>query len=189
MRPVAELTAVKRSFGRRAVLRGIDLRLLGGQRVLVAGPNGCGKTTLVRCVAGTLRIDSGSIAIDGHPVGSLAARQLTGTAFAHERSLYERLTGMQNLLLFARLRLRRREAWRTALALVEELDLATIAARPAGELSAGMRAQLAFARALLGPPSLLLLDEVARLAGDRLSQCLSGDQGVPSRVMFALWRP
>jgi ABC-type multidrug transport system ATPase subunit len=82
---------------------------------------------------------------------------------AQERSFYLRLTGHDNLLFFARLRHRReRDAIRDVEAVEDELDLHEIKAERIGQCSTGMVQQLALGRALLGAPSLLLLDEPTR---------------------------
>jgi ABC-type multidrug transport system ATPase subunit len=163
---VAELTGVSRRFGARVVLDGFDLRIAAGERVGVAGPNGAGKTTLLRCLAGTLGLSAGEIRVAGNPVGSLAARRATGVSLAHERSFYERLSARENLRIFARLRARPKAAERAVDGVLDELELAPLGPSAAGELSAGQQAQFGLARALLGDPVLILLDETTRSLDD-----------------------
>ena len=152
-----------RSFRDHAVVRRLDLRLLPGERVALRGPNGSGKTTVLRCLAGTLSLSHGSAAIGGHPAGSLAARRLIGLSLAQERSFYMRLSGRANLSFFARVRgYGKGAAERIVSQLEEELELHEILAQRADRCSTGMIQQLAFARALLGDPALLLLDEPTR---------------------------
>ncbi len=94
--------------------------------------------------------------------GHDAAKRGVGVSFSQERSFYLRLTGIQNLLTFARLRLPVAEA-RTAVArVIGELELETSPSRRVDRCSTGMVQQLAIARALLGDPLLLLLDEPTR---------------------------
>ena len=176
VRDVLELRGVSRAFGERVVFDGLDLVVGAGERVAAVGPNGAGKTTLLRVVAGTLAPSSGRVTVEGRPAGSLAARRSLGAQIAGESSLYPRLTGRQNLLLFARLREGRRAAAAAVAALGEELELGWLDDRRVAELSAGMRGQLSFARALLGDPALLVLDEPTRSmdagARERLWQAL-----------------
>jgi len=126
------------------------------------GPNGSGKTTVLRCVGGTMCLDRGRIQIGGAPAGSGRARALTGLCVDPEQGLYPRLSGHDNLLFAARLRMPAGQVG-DAVDLVErELAITPFAARPAHDYSAGMRARVTVARALLGGPAVLLLDEPTR---------------------------
>jgi ABC-2 type transport system ATP-binding protein len=161
--PLLTIDRLGRDFGGREVVGSLDLELQPGQRLALRGPNGSGKTTVLRCVAGTLLPHRGEIRIDGHLAGSMAARRLAGASLAQERSFYMRLTGRMNLLFFARLRCAGEpEVARQVTALEEELELSEILAKRVDACSAGMLQQLAFARALLGAPRLLILDEPTR---------------------------
>jgi ABC-type multidrug transport system ATPase subunit len=157
------IEALCRRFGDHEVVRSLDLTLEPGQRVALRGPNGSGKTTVLRCIAGTLTPTGGRISVGGHAAGTIEARRRLGASFSQERSFYLRLSGRDNLVFFARLRLPgKRDAERRVRALEEELELEDIARERVDRCSTGMIQQLAFARALLGEPSLLLLDEPTR---------------------------
>ena len=152
-----------RRFGSRAVVSNLNLDLRPGERVALWGPNGSGKTTVLRCLAGTLTLSTGSAMVDGHRVGTLAARRLTGVSLSQERAFYMRLSGRENLLFFAGARgfglsLARRLVRR----LEDELELSAVLEQRADRCSSGMLQQLALARAFLGDPKLLLLDEPTR---------------------------
>jgi ABC-type multidrug transport system ATPase subunit len=152
-----------RNFGAREVVRSLDLMVGAGERVALCGPNGSGKTTVLRCIAGTLTPTSGRIRIKEHGAGTLQARRLIGVSLSQERSFYLRLTGRQNLSFFARVRgYGAREATRLVARLGDELEIQAILAERVDRCSTGMIQQLAFARALLGDPALLLLDEPTR---------------------------
>lgn len=148
-----------REFAGVEVLAGLDLTVAEGERLAVRGPNGSGKTTLLRCLLGTLAATSGRVVIAGHEAGSLAARGLVGGSLSHERSFYLRLSGRQNLTFFGRLR---RLPQQEIDAVIEELGLQEIAEKRADRCSTGQLQQLSFARALLGQPRVLLLDEPTR---------------------------
>jgi ABC-2 type transport system ATP-binding protein len=157
---ILSIAALNRRFGEREVLRSLDLALAKGERMALCGPNGSGKTTILRCVAGTLTPTSGQVEVGGHPAGALEARRLVGASLSQERSFYLRLTGHANLLFFARLRYgSEREAAARVGTLEEELEISEIARQRVDRCSSGMIQQLAIARALLGEPTLLLLDE------------------------------
>lgn len=180
-----------RRFGELRAFGPVDLVLEPGDRVALRGPNGSGKTTLLRCLAGTLIPSEGEAHIAGQPAGSLAARERLGVALAVERSFYLRLTGRENLHIFARLRRPTRAAERQAEALIEELELEEIAARRLDACSTGMVQQVAFARALLGDPDVLLLDEPTRSLDDEAIERLWGglDRRSHLAVLVASHRP
>jgi len=189
---ILTIEGLSRRFGAHEVVRSLDLTAEPGERIALCGPNGSGKTTVLRCIAGTVTPDGGRISIGGHPAGSLEARRLVGASFSQERSFYLRLTGHDNLLFFARLRVSgKREALRRVEALEEELELATIVRERVDRCSTGMTQQLAFARALLGEPRLLLLDEPTRSldhdAAERLWRAL--DRRERLALVIATHRP
>jgi ABC-type multidrug transport system ATPase subunit len=156
---VISVRQLSRSFGERNVVHHLDLEVGSGGRLALRGPNGSGKTTVLRCILGTVAPTAGTIEVGGHPAGSCAARELIGATLSQERSFYLRLTGRQNLAFFARIR---GLTTRDVDAVVEELELVDIAAQRADRCSTGMLQQLAFGRALLGDPRVLLLDEPTR---------------------------
>ena len=157
------LDGVARSFGNREIVRSLDLRLEPGERVALWGPNGSGKSTVLRCIAGTLLPSAGAVHVCGYEAGSFEARRLVGASLSQERSFDMRLTGRANLLFFARMRFEdQREAAKHVDEIVEELDIAAIAAERINRASSGMVQQVALARALLGNPALVLLDEPTR---------------------------
>ena len=161
--PVLVVEGLARRFGTHEVVHSLDMALVLGERIALRGPNGSGKTTVLRCIAGTVTPSGGRISIGGHPAATIEARRLVGVSLSQERSFYLRLTGHDNLLFFARLRYRsNREALRRIDALEEELELAEITRERVDRCSTGMTQQLAFARALLGEPRVLLLDEPTR---------------------------
>jgi ABC-type multidrug transport system ATPase subunit len=160
---VLSVEGLCRRFGKLEVVRSLDLALAPGERVALHGPNGSGKTTILRCVAGTLSPTSGRIRVDGHEAGTLEAQRLIGVSLSQERSFYLRLSGRENLFFFARVRrYGTREAARRVAALSEELELDSILRQRVDRCSTGMVQQLAFARALIGDPALVLLDEPTR---------------------------
>lgn len=157
-----EVRQATRRFGKQPIFADLDLDVQPGARLLLAGGNGSGKTTLLRCLAGTLALTTGRISVAGEPAGSPASRRLVGLCLAPEQGLYGRLSARDNLRLVARLRLPRRTVEPATTAVIEELGIEAYADRPAEKYSAGMRARVSIARALLGDPAVLLLDEPAR---------------------------
>ena len=161
--PLLAVTGLTRDFANRRIIGPLDLELGPGERVALLGPNGAGKTTILRCASGTLLPTTGEVQVAGHPAGSAHAKRLVGASLSQERSFYLRLTGRANLLFFASLRYPRgADAAKHVQALEDELEIGGIAANRMDRCSTGMLQQLSFARALLGEPRLLLLDEPTR---------------------------
>jgi ABC-type multidrug transport system ATPase subunit len=161
------ISGLGRRFRSNEVVRSLDLELLPGDRIAFHGPNGSGKTTVLRCVTGTLAPSEGNIFIAGHLAGTIGARNLVGSSLAQERSFYQRLTAHDNLLFYARLRHRSEHAARANVAeLEEELEIGAFARQRVNRCSSGMIQQLALARSLLGSPALLVLDEPTRSLDD-----------------------
>jgi ABC-type multidrug transport system ATPase subunit len=160
---ILSVQRISRRFGAHDVLRAVDFTLEPGERVALRGPNGSGKTTLLRCIAGTLEPSGGRILVGEHEAGTVQARRLVGASLSQERSFYQRLSGHTNLVFFARLRYADKKSATAGVdAIIEELDIGEIAGEHVDRCSTGMVQQLAFARALIGEPALLLLDEPTR---------------------------
>ncbi|WP_052362358.1 ATP-binding cassette domain-containing protein [Geminisphaera colitermitum] len=161
--PAVALHEVTRSFpgAVRPALNRVSVTVESGCITGLVGPDGAGKTTLMRLMAGLLRADSGRLDVLGRdPVrDSAALRGLIGY-MPQKFGLYEDLTVMENLTLHADLRglvgAERRTTFERLLAFT---DLARFTDRLAGKLSGGMKQKLGLACALLGKPRLLLLDE------------------------------
>jgi ABC-type multidrug transport system ATPase subunit len=162
-----------REFDTRRVVDNFNLSLSAGERVALRGRNGSGKTTILRCILGTLTPTRGRISVGGHAAGSLAARSLLGAVLPQDRAFYLRLTGRTNLLFFAKIRgLDRREAGRKVQELDAELRLAETLSRRLDRCSSGMLQKLAIARGLIAEPPLLLLDEPTRSLDDAAVELL-----------------
>ncbi len=152
--------------GRRIdALRGVDLAVRRGEVVALMGPNGVGKSTLLRCVAGLLLPDGGALAVLGEDVRRTGAafRRRVCYVVSDQRSFSWRLSGEQNLEFFAALHGHSgREARARIASALEGVGLAAEARRPVREYSTGMRQRLALARGMLGAPEVWLFDELTR---------------------------
>jgi len=177
--PVLAIRGLSRSFREHEVVCNLDLDVSAGERIALRGPNGSGKTTILRCITGALIPTKGEVRVGGHEAGSRAASRLLGASLSQERSFYLRLTGRENLLFFAKLRHRSNaDALEQVLDLETELEIEHITAKRLDSCSTGMLQQVALARALLGTPRLFVLDEPTR----------SLDEGAKQRLWGALDR-
>jgi ABC-2 type transport system ATP-binding protein len=156
-----DLHDLRKSYGGRVVLGGIDLSVRAGTVTALLGPNGAGKTTTVHILSTLVRPDSGSATVAGcdvvrDPDGVRAAIGLTGQ-FSAVDSL---LTGEENLLLMARLRHLGASRSRVRVAeLLEQFDLVEAARKPLATYSGGMRRRLDLAMTLVATPRVIFLDE------------------------------
>jgi ABC-type multidrug transport system ATPase subunit len=139
-------------------LRGVDLTLETGELLGLVGANGAGKSTLLLCIAGMLRPNSGEVVFRGTrvPLGGTVGIGLSPERLAFDNSL----TALELLTSFARLEgLARGAAAEAARAALVKVDLEQHATRQIGQLSRGMVQRVGLAQAVLGKPSLILLDE------------------------------
>jgi ABC-2 type transport system ATP-binding protein len=156
-----EASGLRKSYGTRTALAGVDLEISPGEIVGLLGPNGAGKTTLVSILAGLIRPDAGTVLIGS--IDALAhphqARRLLGLA-PQETGLYPTLTCRQNLRFFGELAGLRRRGLRSAVeGVASALQLTDLLDRHVQYLSGGERRRLHTALALVNRPPLALLDE------------------------------
>ena len=153
---------VSRSFGAKRALDGVSLSVQAGEIHALIGPNGAGKTTLLRVLTGLVAPDEGDVSVLGVDpgTGSRSLRRRVGLIPSGDRSFYLRISGLENLMFFARLHgLRRREAHAQARRALEEVDLLDAGRLRVNAYSHGMQKRLSIARALLTQPEVLLVDE------------------------------
>lgn len=158
--PVVVARGLGRRFADRVVLADIDLDVSPGEVVGLVGPNGGGKSTLLRLMAGLLRPSTGSVSVSDVPAHVVALRQSGAIGLiTAEAGLYPLLTGRENLHFFGGLYgVGPREIDERVGELAERLGLSRLD-EPVGTYSSGMTQKVSLARALLLRPQLLLLDE------------------------------
>ncbi|MDT0397524.1 MULTISPECIES: ATP-binding cassette domain-containing protein [Streptomyces] len=152
---------LRKSYGDKAVLDGIDLAVPEGTIFSLLGPNGAGKTTVVKILSTLVTADAGELRVGGHDLAAdpQAVRATIGVTgqFSAVDGL---ITGEENMLLMADLHhLSRREGRRVSAELLERFDLAEAASKPASTYSGGMKRRLDIAMTLVGGPRIIFLDE------------------------------
>ncbi|MDN3296182.1 ATP-binding cassette domain-containing protein, partial [Streptomyces ficellus] len=152
---------LRKSYGDKVVLDGVDLAVPEGTIFSLLGPNGAGKTTAVKILSTLISADDGVIHVGGHdlaadPQAVRAAIGVTGQFSAVDGLI----TGEENMLLMADLHhLSKREGRHVAAELLERLDLVEAAKKPASTYSGGMKRRLDIAMTLVGDPRIIFLDE------------------------------
>jgi polar amino acid transport system ATP-binding protein len=173
--PVVEIVNVKKRFGDKVVLNGIDLQVMKGEVVAILGPSGSGKSTLLRCVNHLEEVTSGSIKVCGNYIGyerhgdtlkeifgkRLARqRQKVGMVFQHF-NLYPHKTALENVIEgpLHVLKTPRQQATSRGRELLRRVGLAERMDAYPSELSGGQKQRVAIARTLAMDPEVILFDE------------------------------
>lgn len=153
--PAIKIEGLRKTLGKREVLKGIGFQVERGEIFGYLGPNGAGKTTTIRILLGLLEADAGKVEILGENLDSEAGRRRVGFLLELD-GLYDNMTAWENLEFYARIY--RVKEGRIG-ELLERVGLADRAHDMTGTFSKGMRQRLALARALVHDPDVLILDE------------------------------
>jgi general L-amino acid transport system ATP-binding protein len=163
--PLVRITGLNKWYGAYHALRGIELEVAQGERIVICGPSGSGKSTLIRCINRLEEYQQGRIEIDGEAVGAdpksiTALRRKVGMVFQHF-NLFPHMTVLENCTLgpiWAQ-GANPAQAEATAMALLTRVRIADQAHKHPGQLSGGQQQRVAIARALCMKPRLMLFDE------------------------------
>ncbi|GGQ08423.1 ATP-binding cassette domain-containing protein [Streptomyces mutabilis] len=152
---------LRKSYGDKTVLDGVDLTVPEGTIFSLLGPNGAGKTTAVKILSTLITADAGDIRVGGHDLATHAQAVRAAIGVTGQFSAVDGLiTGEENMLLMADLHhLSRDEGRRVAAELLERFDLTEAARKPASTYSGGMKRRLDIAMTLVGDPRIIFLDE------------------------------
>ncbi|MBK3745553.1 amino acid ABC transporter ATP-binding protein [Paraburkholderia aspalathi] len=178
--PIVELRDVHLSFGSLEVLKGISLNIEMGKVICIIGPSGSGKSSLIRCINGLNRLESGSIKVDGQEVNDpsldkLALRRKVGIVF-QQYNLFPHKTALQNIMMAPVLVLKERksEVEERARMLLAKVRLEGKENAFPSQLSGGQQQRVAIARSLAMRPKVMLFDEVtAALDPETVKEVLS----------------
>jgi len=168
-----ELRNVHKNFGQTEIIRGVDLSIARGERHAIIGPNGAGKTTLFNLISGRFPVTSGTIAVEGRSIASLAPQEINRLGLSRSfqiTSIFPRMTVFENIrcgLLWSRgyrysfwhLLGREKELNRSAEKLLDRLKLADRRNLQAGLLSYAEQRALEIGITIAGGAEIILLDE------------------------------
>jgi lipopolysaccharide export system ATP-binding protein len=158
-----ETRQLVKSYGRRVVVKAVDIAVRSGEVIGLLGRNGAGKTTIFQMIVGLVRPDSGSILLDNRNISRLPTHRRAEAGLTYlpqENSVFLKASVADNLRLSLELRsLSKSERQKTAADLLEEFGLSALASQSADSLSGGEQRRLEICRALTLRPKFLLLDE------------------------------
>ncbi len=155
---ISDLTA---GYGQMTILKGVNMALEAGEIGVIVGPNGAGKSTMLKAIFGMLTVTGGSIRFEGNDITGIRSEKLAAHRIAfvpQESNVFPSLSVQENLEMGA---YTRRDDYSAVMDNVYEIfpDLKGKRRQPAGELSGGQRQMVAFGRAMMIEPKLILLDE------------------------------
>lgn len=155
-----ELRDVHKQFGKEVVIKGVSLQLDQGQTLAVLGKSGCGKTTLLKMIAGLESLNSGQIMLNGADLTRVPAQKRSILYLYQEPLLLPHLDVFENVAFGLRLqRQAKSEIQQRTDQMLAELELEAHRRKFPHQLSGGQRQRVAFGRAMIVKPKLLLLDE------------------------------
>jgi branched-chain amino acid transport system ATP-binding protein len=189
--PILSTKGLTRDFQSFRAVDGVSLNIRAGSITGLIGPNGAGKTTLFNMISGALRPSTGRVMLAGEDITGLPPEALFAKGLARTFQIprpFKRMTVLENVMLappgqvgetitgalFRRQSLRAQEAALRdkAMAILEFMTLDALADQPAGKISGGQMKLLELARALMGDPKIILLDEPAAGVNPSLTQIL-----------------
>jgi phospholipid/cholesterol/gamma-HCH transport system ATP-binding protein len=181
-----KVEGLTKSFGRQAVLRGIDLEVPGGSIMVIIGRSGGGKSVFLRHLLGLVRPDAGRVVIDGVDVTGLRGRALDrvrdryGVVF-QGGALFDSLTCAENVAfpLREKTRLARAEIAERVATGLDRVGLEDVGDKYPAEVSGGMRKRVAIARALVTEPAIVFFDEPTTGLDPILVNTIHGRDGQP----------
>ncbi len=160
-----EIVGMHKWYGNFHVLKDINLKVMRGERIVIAGPSGSGKSTMIRCINRLEEHDGGRIVVDGIELSKDvkdidAVRREVGMVF-QQFNLFPHLTAVENLMLAPRLvrKMPKREARELAMHYLERVHIPEQAEKYPSQLSGGQQQRVAIARSLCMKPEIMLFDE------------------------------
>jgi ABC-type sugar transport system ATPase subunit len=155
-----EVTSLKKAFKKEQVVKGLDFTLDAHKTLSILGKSGCGKTTMLKMIAGLEAPDEGSITLDGRNVTLLKPEKRNIVYLYQEDLLFPHLNAFENIAFGLRLKkLDEKLIQEKVKHMIHSLELEGQSNKMPTQLSGGQRQRVSFGRAIITNPSLLLLDE------------------------------
>lgn len=155
-----DIRNVYKSFGKKAVLKGIDVFIRDGEFVTLLGPSGCGKTTLLRIIGGFEKADKGEILLSGKVISNKSPSKRPINTVFQNYALFPHLNIFNNIAFGLKSqKVPKAEIERRVNKMMELVNIADLAREMPATLSGGQKQRVALARALVNEPDILLLDE------------------------------
>lgn len=157
---ILSLKNIEKSFGETPVLRGVNLEIGKGEFITILGSSGCGKTTLLRIIAGLIDADGGNVCIDGEDVTEVPPEKRPVNTVFQNYALFPHMTVAENVGYSLKLRGVKKDIIADEVSRVLSLvRMSGYEKRRPHELSGGQKQRVAIARAVIAEPKVLLLDE------------------------------
>lgn len=157
---ILELNDLKKNFGKTEVLKGISLSVKQGEFITLLGSSGCGKTTMIRIIAGLEQPDSGSVILEGKDVTMFAPDKRDVNTVFQNYALFPHMDVFQNVAYGLKIRkIAKEEIKKRVMESLELVQLSEYVHRKPSQLSGGQKQRVAIARAIINNPKVLLLDE------------------------------
>jgi iron(III) transport system ATP-binding protein len=170
------IVGLKKSFRKHEVLRNINLQVEKGEFVCFLGASGCGKTTLLRIIAGLERMDEGDIVVDGRNISRLRPSKRNLSMVFQSYALFPNMTAFQNVEYGLRKKIKDKEKRKELVELMLALvGLSDVRKKYPDQLSGGQQQRVSLARALVIEPDLLLLDEPLSALDPKVRESLRGE--------------
>lgn len=150
-----EVKNIELSYGKQKVVNDVSFQLYPGRILALIGPNGAGKSSIMRIIAGLVMPEKGHIMINGRTISSFSEIHHAAGFFIEGPDFYKYLNARQNLLLLKKIR----KAEQSVSDLLRVVGIEYAASKKVRKFSSGMKQRLGIAQALLGDPSILVLDE------------------------------
>lgn len=155
-----DIKNLSKRYDKKSAIENINIELEKGKILCILGPSGCGKSTILKSIGGFLRLDTGSIILDGKEISKLDAADREVATVFQSYALFPNMNVIENVSYGLKFRYKdKRKIRELALEMIEKVGLEGYEKKEISSLSGGEQQRVAFARSLVIRPKLLLLDE------------------------------